>query len=325
MSGTTRAGDSASASREAKLLSSASRLESISRKLTSTFEKYGYTVGQLWDAKVEERVKQLCIDGTRVFEETLPEAKAIYGLWSQPKVAMARRYLRVEMEKGDWLGKNQAGLFNMLECVEKGTRQSTFGFDMHAGEISTAVFLFRGIVDMNRRPEIPNPYFDTIKDSVIIEPRPGYSIPALFHVPDMNGESSVGNSLGEVGLDLSKTEIRTALNMFVGRKVILIPIKNRLESANFEDTRHKAGEIPLHFQVKEPVRVPNKHHGGIPFENEFSIEYTGKLVGTVTAVLFPSLTQRQADEIAEFIWAQKNGDAEPKALLRLLAPKTAGA
>lgn len=272
---------------EKNILDVASQLDGIANELTSIFKTHGYTVGEIEKASMSERVNELERKGTQLYDQVVPLAHELYKSWPKAKQIRGSRYLRVEMAKGGAFSHNMQAVFNYLEDLERGRAKHMFNLPMNADEIRTAVYLLRGVVNENRNPDVTDPYWDRIRGSVVIEPRPGYAIKTLFH--QENGNGLFDDYEWERVLK-SNSEIPKVIDELVEKKkVIFFPIKTHLESVNF---RHAWDlQLPFEFEVREPEEKVDR----------IMIEFTGKLVGKIVAEEFSPFTSEDSKRVKQFL------------------------
>lgn len=318
-------------SREGKVLDAADKLEKIADELKNIYDTHGHTVGQIEDAGMTGRTESLQWKGTRIYETIFPDANMIFATWPKPKQIRGCRTMRVEMSKAGVWHFNQGGVFQFIEQLEKGEAQRSFpDLPMHMGDLKTAVNFLRAIVQENRNPDVTDPYYDRIKDAYLIEPRPSYWIPVLINHEEGNGKfKSCEDAFDNInGKDTQKRikKVEDQINALVGKKVIFIPIRNRLESLCFEHVPIEKPEITFEFDVRKPVqrRVSGLHYPPPMREEDGKItitEYKGELVRKVKAEEYAVFTAEAAKHVIEVITSEMlESDEEKKKPVTMSMP-----
>lgn len=242
---------------EIQLLATSDMLEDIAGKLVDIYKTHGSTVGEIDKSGMREKVDSLKQEGTDIYKQILPSAHQIYFSWPLPKQIRGARQLRVEMAKaGEW-SHCQGGVIDKIKEIKTGIFSDT---SVHSGSMRTFAYGLRELVKENKNPDQTDPYWDRIKDAVLIEPRPGYAVRCIMAKEDGRGEfdkygrlpdMTIFNDTKPKEVEIKKGKLKREIDNLVGAKTIFIPVETRLDSQAYELASYRQPELSFEFDVHE--------------------------------------------------------------------------
>jgi len=231
---------------ERELLSAAEKLENLANQMSEIYAKYGGRSGDIEEAGKNRTVSLLQDKGGAAYKGVLPAASELFSSWPVQKQIRACRQLRVAMEKAGFHAHNVRDMYDKLEEIESGrcTHSRTFFYQ----DFKTLVYGLRELVNENKNADDTDAYWDRIKYSTIIKPKPGYSIKAHFMKADERG---CFNELPNIESD--PFDIEANIDELVNSKVIFYPLQTKDDLVWFEKAWPEKPEIPFEFEMKTGV------------------------------------------------------------------------
>lgn len=201
--------------------------------------------GDIDAAGKREAVCSLQKEGALAYRQILPFASELFSSWPEPKQIRATRQLRVAMAKAGFHKHYENELFTKVEEIESGV------YFMHRGEMQqrdlmTLGYGLRELVSENRNPDESDDYWDRIKYSTIVQPRPGYRISAQFFKADKRGFFERCDNL-----ETDSAAVEATISELVSSKVIFYPLRTKDDLVWFDKAWAEKPEIP--FEVKAGV------------------------------------------------------------------------
>lgn len=228
---------------------------------------------------VRQRLEELAIQGTGAYQEIVPVAHALYASWPKPKQVRAERGLRSTMTT------------NRVVEIRTGLVEQGCVSPMSYLELFGAAHALQALVNENRNPNQTDPYWERIRDAVVIEPRPGYVIPINLHKEDGFGNWDWYYWFDECfrtsSDDGTPSGIESLIGSLVGEKVIFFPISTKEESVAFRNACYANAELPFVVEVKKL----NGDLEGMTYET----------IGMVKAEEFNPFARTDASYVTQFL------------------------
>lgn len=166
---------------------------------------------------------------------------------------------------------------------------------------------------LHQKPEkvvVDGKYLERIKDATIIIPLQGfvhhYISPfygARIEMMRFNPTTSKfelypanEGTAAEASILTTKETALRLVDGLVAQKVILFPIQTALEVDNLNFIANKEKNMPFEFEVRKGVAVKGE-------DEIIRTEYSGELMGKVTAREYPVLTKENAESVKQFVEA----------------------
>jgi hypothetical protein len=284
--------DSMTEALEGRILEIAGQLEGIHGELESIFDTYGSTIGEIERAGMQSQVASLEWEATRLYKATVPTAHEIYGKFPRPKAVRAERQMKLEMVTVNY---GSGGAIDRVKELREGKYNPLFpDLPFNTVQILAVAQGLRALVAENRNPDVTDAYWERVRDAVIIEPRPGYSMPIILHTEDGFGNFELQHRYGETArLDSQKSttkDLQPLIESLIGGRVIFFPLKTSEEVSAYDHARHKN----LHLSMEEPFEFE------VRTWDENVQNFVGESKGTVKAAEYNPFAKEDAENVVKF-------------------------
>ncbi len=236
--------DSSTGSLEDELIAAAEKLEKTAGQLGEIYANSRQ--GEIEAAGKSGAVNSLQKEGALVYRGILPFASELFSSWPELKQIRAMRQLRVAMSRAGFFSHYEKKLFINVEEIESGIYDRRF--EINQMGLKTMAYGLRELVSENRNPDESDEYYDRIKYSTIVQPRPGYRIQAQFFKADKRGCFERCDNL-----ETDSVAVEAAISELVGSKVIFYPLCTKDDLVCFDRAWDEKPEIPFEFEMKTGV------------------------------------------------------------------------
>lgn len=240
--------------------------------------------GDISSSGFKDKIEILEKEGSEMYKEILPSTHLVYSSWPKPKQVKIEREVSPRQEYDNFI-------IEMFKDIRAGKTSMSMHSDgsIVGLPLRRTSNILRRIVDEDKNPDNSDPYYDRIKDTVVILPQPSNDINLLKE--DGNGYLKRYFKQNEC-LDIRHSsftaprKLKQLVNSLVGNNVIFYPIISEREYNSFESVWGSKIEIPFSFEIGDSDK-----------ESKYGRKITG---GKVLAEVFSPFEQEDAEYVANF-------------------------